>query len=101
MSGQQDYEEEMRLPSAGGTGDRGMLKGAVAGTSPTGPWTDGRTGARTPADDERHPWRIPLDRLCLLRYLMQSTFKPYMTLSRGGGGGCAMLTAHCSLVHAP
>ena len=24
-----------------------MLKGAVAGTSPTGPWTGGRTGAQT------------------------------------------------------
>ena len=33
-----------------------MLKGAVAGTSPTGPWTDGRTGARTPDDDEVGGW---------------------------------------------
>ena len=44
----------------------GMLKGAVAGASPTGPWTDRRTGVRTPDHDERQPWRIPLDRPCLL-----------------------------------
>ena len=31
---------------------RGMLKGAVAGTSPTGPWTAGGTGVRTPDDDD-------------------------------------------------
>ena len=31
---------------------REMLKGAVAGTSPTGPWTDGGTGVRTPDDDD-------------------------------------------------
>ena len=54
-----------------------MLKGAVAGTSPTGPWTDGRTGVRTPNDDERHPWRIPLDRPCLLCYLEQNLFFIY------------------------
>ena len=65
---------------------RGMLKGAVAGTSPTGPWTDGRTGARTPDDDERHPWRIPLDRPCLLCYLVQKWFKPDMTSLQVGGG---------------
>ena len=56
-----------------------MLKGAVAGTSPTGPWTDGRIGVRTPDDDERHPWRIPLDRPCLLYYLMQKWLKPDLT----------------------
>ena len=56
-----------------------MLKGAVAGTSPTGPWTDGRTGVRTPDDDERHPWRIPLDRPCLLCYLTQKWLKPDLT----------------------
>ena len=28
-----------------------MLKGAVAGTSPTGPWTAGGTEVRTPHDD--------------------------------------------------
>ena len=44
----------------------GMLKGAVAGASPTGPQTDRRTGVRTPDHDERQPWRIPLDRPCLL-----------------------------------
>ena len=44
----------------------GMLKGAVAGASPTGPWTDRQTGVRTPDHDERQPWRIPLDRPCLL-----------------------------------
>ena len=44
----------------------GLLKGAVAGASPTGPWTDRRTGVRTPDHDERQPWRIPLDRPCLL-----------------------------------
>ena len=60
--------------------------GAVAGTSPTGPWTDGRTGVRTPDDDERHPWRIPLDRPCLLRYLEQDVFKPDMTLPSDWGG---------------
>ena len=54
---------------------RGMLKGAVAGTSPGGPWTDRRTGVRTPDDDERQPWRIPLDRPCLLPYLAQKSFK--------------------------
>ena len=47
---------------------RGMLKVAVAGTSPTGSWTDRRTGVRTPDDNERHPWRIPLDRPSLLPY---------------------------------
>ena len=59
---------------------RGVLKGAVAGTSPAGPWTDGRTGVRTPDDDdddddEHHPWRISLDRPCLLCY----------KATRGGG----------------
>ena len=54
---------------------RGMLKGAVAGTSPGGPWTDRRTGVRTPDHDERQPWRIPLDRPCLLPYLAQNLFK--------------------------
>ena len=44
----------------------GLLKGAVAGASPTGPWTDRRTGVRTPDHDERQPWRILLDRPCLL-----------------------------------
>ena len=29
-----------------------MLKGAVAGTSPTGPWTAEGTGVRTPDDDD-------------------------------------------------
>ena len=62
---------------------RGMLKGAVAGTSPTGPWTDGRAGARTPDDDERHPWRIPLDRPCLLPNMTQITYKTNRT-SIGG-----------------
>ena len=28
-----------------------MLRGAVAGTSPKGPWTDGGTGIRTPDDN--------------------------------------------------
>ena len=133
-----EYKEEMRLPSAGGTGDgeqcckcavlgasflcvgccallpassyiyvisamreklrgrdtppihqryrwwSGMLKGAVAATSPTGPWTDGRTGDRTSNDDERHPWRIPLDRPCLLCSVVQKwskidTSSPTMT----------------------
>ena len=69
-----------------------MLKRARAGTSPTGAWTDGRTGARTPNNDERHPWRIPLNRPCLLCYLTQSSFKPDMTLPRGGGG------LQCSLI---
>ena len=151
---QGEYEEKMRLPSAGGTGDgghccrcavpgallmlcdkdfwagvhtcdiwsgcgkkikdkklrgrdtspihrryrwrRGMLRGAVAGTLPTGPWTDGRTRVRTPDDDERHPWRIPLDRPCLLRYLTQTTFKPYKTLSPGGG--CAVVGGGVTVV---
>ena len=31
---------------------RGMMKGAVAGTSPTGPWTDGGTGVQTPDNDD-------------------------------------------------
>ena len=52
----------------------GMLKGVVAGASPTGPWTDRRTGVRTPDHDERQPWRIPLDRPCLLPYLTQKLF---------------------------
>ena len=51
-----------------------MLKGAVAGASPTGPWTDRRTRVRTPDHDERQPWRIPLDRPCLLPYLTQKLF---------------------------
>ena len=56
---------------------RGMLKGGMAGTSPTGPWTDERTGVRTPDDDERHPWRILLDRPCLLCYLEEKLFFTY------------------------
>ena len=32
----------------------GLLKGAVAGASPTGPWTDRRTGVRTPDHDHDH-----------------------------------------------
>ena len=56
-----------------------MLKGAVAGTSPTGPWTDRRTGVRTPDDDKRHPRRIPLDRPCLLCNRMQEWLKPDLT----------------------
>ena len=53
----------------------GMLKGAVAGASPTGPWTDGRTGVRTPDHDERQPWRIPLDRPCLLPVWVQKSYR--------------------------
>ena len=53
---------------------RGMLKGAVAETSSAGPWTDRRTGVRTPDDDERQPWRIPLDRPCLLPYMAQKWY---------------------------
>ena len=53
----------------------GMLKGAVAGASPTGPWTDRRTGVRTPDHDERQPWRIPLDRPCLLPVLAQKWYR--------------------------
>ena len=53
----------------------GMLKGAVAGASPTGPWTDRRTGVRTPDHDERQPWRIPLDRPCLLPVLVQKSYR--------------------------
>ena len=52
----------------------GMLKGAVARASPTGPWTDGRTGVRTPDHDERQPWRIPLDRPCLLPVWVQKLY---------------------------
>ena len=52
----------------------GMLKGALAGASPTGPWTDGRTGVRTPDHDERQPWRIPLDRPCLLPVWVQKLY---------------------------
>ena len=74
----------------------GMLKGAVAGASPTGPWTDRRTGVRTPDHDERQPWRIPLDRPCLLPYLTQKfvysvwTFlrvrtRPFLSVGEGGG----------------
>ena len=51
-----------------------MLKGAVAGASPTGPWTDRRTGVRTPDHDERQPWRIPLDRPCLLPKIAVKSF---------------------------
>ena len=40
---------------------------------------------RTPDNDERHPWHIPLDRPCLLCYLEQNLFKPDMTLPPGGG----------------
>ena len=54
-----------------------MLKGVVAGTSPTGPQTDEPTGARNPDNDESHPWRIPLDRQCLLSYLEQGLFLTY------------------------
>ena len=53
----------------------GMLKGAVAGASPTGPWTDGRTRVRTPDHDERQPWRIPLDRPCLLPVWVQKSYR--------------------------
>ena len=41
-----------------------MLKGAVAGTSPTGPWTAGGTGVRTPDNDDcqsmAHTTRPPM-----------------------------------------
>ena len=55
-----------------------MLKGAVAGTSSTGPRTDGRTGARTPDDDERQPMVLTT------RPSMPLAF--YTSLCRGGGG---------------
>ena len=75
----------------------------MAGTSPTGPWTDGRTGVRSPDDDERHPWRIPLDRPCRLCYLVQKWFKPDMTLPLGGGRGCRThkTSKTLSLAHYP
>ena len=56
----------------------GIAEGGGGGDLANGP-LDGRTRVRIPDDDERHPWRIPLDRPCLLRYLTQNTFKPYMT----------------------
>ena len=62
-----------------------MLKGAVAGTSPTGPWTDRRTANRTPDHDERQPWRIPLDRPCLLPKMALVSFIPRHDDSLGGG----------------
>ena len=68
-----------------------MPKGAVAGTSPTGPWTDGRTGVQTPDDDECHPWRIPLDRPCLLCYMVQKWFKTRMDIPSGGGANCSLV----------
>ena len=76
----------------------GMLKGAVAGASPAGPWTDRRTGVRTPDHDERQPWRIPLDRPCLLPVLAQKWYRenggrlrgldPEYSVSRGTGDEC-------------
>ena len=73
----ENYEDETRHP----THRRyrwwsGMLKGAVAGASPTGPWTDRRTGVRTPVHDERQPWHIPLDRPCLLPKMALGSFMP-------------------------
>ena len=75
-----------------------MLKGAVAGTSPAGPWTDRRTGVRTPDHDERQPWRIPLDRPCLLPVLAQKWYRenggrstgldPDYSVSQGTGDEC-------------
>ena len=66
-----------------------MLKGAVAGASPTGPWTDRRTGVQTPDHDERQPWRIPLDRPCLLpkAALNHLCFSAKVQNPGGGGGG--------------
>ena len=61
----------------------GMLKGVVAGASPTGPWTDRRTGVQTPDHDERQPWRIPLDRPCLLPVLVQKLYREKCGRSRG------------------
>ena len=115
---QGEYEEEMQLPSAGGTGDGGhccrcvmpgalfllctmtyglgikttrtrhatlppavpMVEGGAEGRGggdlANGP-LDGRTNrGSTPDDDERHPWRIPLDRPCLLTYLAQKGSNP-------------------------
>ena len=76
----------------------GMLKGAVAGTSPAGPWTDRRTGVRNPDHDERQPWRIPLDRPCLLPVLAQKWYRenggrstgldPDYSVSQGTGDEC-------------
>ena len=59
----------------------GMMTGAVAGASPTGPWTDGRTGIRTPDHDERQPWRIPLDRPCLLPVRVKNCIRKNWTVS--------------------
>ena len=38
-----------------------LLKGAVAGTLPTGPWTGGGTRVRNPDDDDAIPWHILLE----------------------------------------
>ena len=72
----------------------GMLKGAVAGASPTGPWTDRRTGVRTPDHDKRQPWRIPLDRPCLLPYLTQKLFI-------GSNRRSCFIADHCNLLSHP
>ena len=51
----------------------GLLKGAVAGTSPTGPWTGGGTRTRTSNDNDASPWRILLDRPCLLLTMVKQS----------------------------
>ena len=53
----------------------GDAEGGGGGDLTGGPWTDRRTGVRTPDDDERQPWRIPLDRPCLLPYSAQKFHK--------------------------
>ena len=71
------YEDETRHPAHRRYRWRSeLLKGAVAGASPAGPWTDGRTGVRIPDHDERQPRRIPLDHPCLLPTVALSSLIP-------------------------
>ena len=68
-----------------------MLKGAVAGTLPMGLWTDGRTGVRTPDDDERqamaHTTRPSMPLVLFGAKMVQNLHGR----SLGGGGGDSSL----------
>ena len=60
-----------------------MLKGAVAGTLPTGPWTDGEPPAATIAN----PWRILVDPMPLVPFSVKMIQIQQGLSLKGGGGG--------------
>ena len=63
-----------------------MLKGAVAGTSPTGPWMDGEPGFEPPTTTSATHGAYHYTVHASYAIWCKKSFKPNMTLPQGGGG---------------